>query len=237
MEPQPTAPARLASPLGGLELLSSLSDDELVALEPLFEEKQLERDDVLFVEGEPPEWLYIVAKGHVKLIKHSDDGRDVILHLAMPGDIVGGVSAFGRRPHPFTAQAMVPCTVQRIAGRDFGEVMDAHPQVARRTLDALVERLVEAHETMKSLAIERAERRIARQLVKLTHRSGRPRADGMEIGIPLTRQDVADMAGTTAETAIRVISRWRRDSIVDTRSGHITVRDIERLERLAENGS
>jgi CRP/FNR family transcriptional regulator len=236
METSHAPPTDVISPLAGLGLFSHLSHEELAAIEPLFEWREFEREEVLFAEGEPPEWLYIVVEGHVKLIKHSDDGRDVILHLAIPGDIVGGVSAFGRRPHPFTAQALVPCTVLRVAGRDFGWVMDAHPQVARSTLDVLVDRLVEAHEMMKSMAVERVERRIARQLIKLTCRAGAPVHDGIEIVVPLVRQDVADLAGTTVETAIRVLSRWRRDGLVVTRAGHIVVTDVDRLGALAENG-
>lgn len=194
------------------------------------------RDEVLFFEGEPPEWLYVLVTGFVKLIKHSDDGRDIILHVAMPGDVIGGVAAFGRRPHPFTAQPMVPTKALRLAGSDFARVMERHPEVSRRMMDDLIERLVEAHETMKSLATERVERRIARQLVNLAGRTGRDVAAGIEITVPLARQDVADIAGTTVETAIRVLSRWRRRGIVLTIDGRLVVSDLEALEDVAEAG-
>lgn len=230
----PLRPTEVTSPLAGLDLFASLSPDALEALQPLFERRDYDRDEVLFFEGERPDWLFIVVGGHVKLIKHSDDGRDVILYLAMPGDLIGGVSAFGRRPHPFTAQAMVPSAALRVAGRDFAAIMDAHPRVARQTLDDLIERLVEAHETMKSLAVERVERRIARQLLNLSRRAGRESAEGVAIQVPLVRQDVADMAGTTVETAIRVLSRWRRDGLVMTRNGHLVVTDVEGLQAVVE---
>jgi CRP/FNR family transcriptional regulator len=229
-------PAVLDSSLAGLALFASLSPGELAAIEPVFRRSELAAAAVIFFEGEPPHWLYIVLGGHVKLIKHSADGRDIILYIAMPGDLIGGVSAFGRRPHPFTAQAMVPATVLRVAGPDFAAVMEAHPAVARQTLDDLIERLTEAHEMMKSLAVERVERRIARQLLKLAARAGRPVAGGVEISVPLSRQDVADLAGTTVETAIRVLSRWRRAEIVRTAGGHLVVVDAAALEVLAEEG-
>ena len=229
----PAAPA--VPPLAALPLFASLAPDALAAIAPRLEPREFARDDVIFFEGEPPHWLYLVAHGHVKQIKHSVDGRDIILHIAMPGDLIGGVAAFGRRPHPFTAQAMAPTAVWRVAGADYAAIMDAHPTVARWTIDDLAERLVEAHETMKSLAVERVERRIARQLVKLAQRSGNPTPGGVMIGIPLARQDVADLAGTTVETAIRVLSRWRRTGWLDTVDGCLVVARLDRLEALVED--
>ena len=195
--------------------------------------QRFDAGDVIFHEGDPPRWLCIVAQGLVKLVKHSDDGRDIILHLAMPHDLIGGVSAFGRRPHPFTAFAMQATTVLRFTGEDYAAIMDAHPSVARRTLDDLVERLTEAHEMMKSLAVERVERRVARQLLRLAARAGRPAPGGVEVDLPLTRGDLADMAGTTVESAIRVLSRWRAGGIVQTPGGRIIVSDHARLTEIA----
>jgi len=223
-------------PLAGLELFSSLTPSERSDLSSSFMRRNYRRDEVLFFEGEPPEWLYVLTDGHVKLIKHSDDGRDIILHVAMPGDVIGGVAAFGRRSHPFTAQPMVPTTALRVAGPDFSRIMKRHPEVANRMMGDFIERLVEAHETMKSLATERVERRIARQLVKLASRAGREVPAGIEITVPLSRQDVADIAGTTVETAIRVLSRWRRSGMVLTIDGRLVVADYPALEETAEAG-
>jgi CRP/FNR family transcriptional regulator len=234
MQPTP-APVEAAGPLAGLALFASLSPEELATIEPLFEVQRYRPEDVIFFEGEAPNWLYVVVEGLVKLIKHSEDGRDIILHLAMPGDLIGGVSAFGRRPHPFTAEVMMPAAALRIAGTDFAAVMDDHPAVARQTLDDLIERLTEAHDSMKSLAVERVERRVARQLLKLMRRAGHRTTRGVEIPIPLSRQDVADMAGTTVETAIRVLSRWRRAGTVRTVGGFIVVIEPAALERVAED--
>jgi len=173
----------------------------------------------------------------VKLMKHADDGRVVILHLAMPGDLIGGVSAFGRRPHPFTAQAMAPSTVLKVSGPDFADLMESYPAVARWTLADLIEQLTEAHETMKSLAVERVERRVARQLLKLARRAGVASPAGLRIAVTLSRQDVADLAGTTVETAIRVLSRWRQQGLVGDDGGHLVLTDVGALAELAADGA
>jgi CRP/FNR family transcriptional regulator len=106
--------------------------------------------------------------------------------------------------------------------------------VARRTLADLIERLTEAHEMMKSLAVERVERRIARQLLKLAQRLGVPDGAGLRLDLALSRQDLADMAGTTVETAIRVLSRWRAQGLVADRGGWLVITDPAGLSALAE---
>lgn len=227
-------PADAAAALADLSLFASLAVRERAAIAPRFQSVAFERDDILFFEGAPPDWLYVVDDGYIKLVKHSDDGRDIILHVAARGDLIGGVSAFGRRPHPFTAQAMVPARALRVSGPDFAEIMKTHPAIASQTVTSLIEELTEAHETAKSLATERVERRIARQLLKLVGRMGRDTPGGIEIAVPLARQDVADIAGTTVESAIRVLSRWRQAGLVVTVSGRLVVQDLEGLQELAE---
>lgn len=230
-------PEPVSVSLAGLPPFASLAPDAVAALEPLFERRVYGRDGVLFHEDDAPDWLYFLLSGHVKMMKHADDGRVVILHLAMPGDLLGGVSAYGRRPHPFTAQAMAPVEALRVAGPEFAAIMDRYPTVARWTLDDLVDQLTEAHETMKSLAVERVERRIARQLVKLARRAGEPTAKGLRIVVPLARQDVADMAGTSVETAIRVLSRWRQLGLVCDEAGHLVLTDLAGLAEVADDGA
>jgi len=231
--PRPAGSSGFASSLPDLPLFASLSPQARAAISPAFRPSRFERADVLFFEGGPPEWLYVITAGYVKLVKHSDDGREVILHIAMPGDMVGGVSAFGRRPHPFTAQALVFTTALQVSGTEYARVMKDHPDLAHRTVTELVERLTEAHEMAKSLATERVERRIARQLMNLVDRTGRVVAGGVEIAVPLSRQDVADIAGTTVESAIRVLSRWRRAGLVTTIGGRLVVRDLPGLRQVA----
>ena len=90
-------------------------------------------------------------------------------------------------------------------------------------------------EQIRSLAVERVEQRIARTLLKLAETSGSDMADGRVIEMPLTRQDVADMTGTTVETAIRVMSKFRRLSLIRTRRGKVVLVDQEALLRIAES--
>lgn len=218
-------------------LFASLRDEELAAIAPLFSEQQVGRHEFVFFEGDPPRWVYIVVEGRIKLLKYSEEGKVVILHLLHPGEMFGGVAAFGRRPYPFSAQALIPSQVLRIAGPDFHEIMSQYPDVSDQVIRELATRLIEAHETMKHLAVERVEQRIAHVLLKLTRHEVEGRAGPLTIDLPLTRQDIAEMVGTTVETTIRVFSKWRRAGIVGSRDGKVVILDPERLDEIRLHGT
>lgn len=218
-------------------LFASLKDEELLNIAPLFSEQHIGRHEFVFFEGDPPRWVYIVVEGRIKLLKYSEEGRAVILHLLHPGEMFGGVAAFGRRPYPFSAQALVPSRVLRIAGPDFHEIMTQHPDVSDQVIRELAARLIEAHETMKHLAVERVEQRIAHVLLKLTQQGVEEGAGPLTIDIPLTRQDIAEMVGTTVETTIRVFSKWRKAGIVASRDGKVVILDPARLDEIRLHGT
>ncbi len=218
--------------LRSIPLFASLSDSELAEIAPMFTEQAVEKDDFVFFEGDPPLWVYIVIEGRIKLLKYSEDGKAVILHLLKPGEMFGGVAAFGRRPYPFTAQALISSTVFKISGPDFYKIMERHTEVSNQVVRELAARLIEAHETMKNLAIERVEQRIAHTVLKLASRSNGDDLHRMVIDVPLTRQDIAEMAGTTVETTIRIFSKWRKAGIVGSQNGKVVIYDLERLEAI-----
>lgn len=215
-----------------IPLFVSLSDDELTDIAPMFAQQVVDKDEYIFFEGDPPLWVYIVIEGRIKLLKYSQDGKTVILHLLKQGEMFGGVAAFGRRPYPFTAQALVSSSVLKISGPDFHKIMEQHPKVSNQVVQELAARLIEAHETMKNLAVERVEQRIAHTVLKLAGGSNGNHPNRMTIDIPLTRQDIADMAGTTVETTIRVFSKWRKAGIVGAQNGKVVIHDRKRLEAI-----
>jgi len=217
--------------LRAIPLFGSLCEAELADIVAMFTQQAVEKDQYVFFEGDPPLWVYVVIEGRIKLIKYSEDGKAVILHLSKPGEMFGGVAAFGRRPYPFTAQALIPSTLLKISGPDFHKIMEQHPEVSNQVVRELAARLIEAHETMKNLAVERVEQRIAHTVLKLaTHKN--VDSDRLFIDIPLTRRDIANMAGTTVETTIRVFSKWRKAGIVESQNGKVVVLDRERLEAI-----
>jgi CRP-like cAMP-binding protein len=220
--------------LQAMPILSSLSQRDWEKVKHLFIEKHFGKDDYIFFEGDPSSWLGVVLEGRVKVIKHSEAGKDVVLDVISPGEMLGEVAAFNGEPYPATAQAMEPTVVASIHQDDYLRLLNQYPALALRMIEELGRRLREAQDMIKSMAVERVERRIARILLKLAATTGSSSEDGIIIELPLTRQDIAQMAGTTVETAIRTMSKFRKKGLVRTKRGRVTILEPHQLVKIAE---
>lgn len=217
-----------------MPVLSSLSQSDWEKVKDLFIEKHFGKDEYIFFEGDPSSWLGVILEGRVKMIKHSEAGKDVVLDVISPGEMLGEVAAFNGEPHPATAQAMEPTVLASIYRDDYLRLLKHYPALALRVIGELGRRLREAQETIKSMAVERVERRIARILLKLAATTGSSSEEGIVIEMPLTRQDIAEMVGTTVETAIRTMSKFRKRGLVQTKRGRVIILEPHQLVRIAE---
>jgi CRP/FNR family transcriptional regulator len=189
--------------------------------------------EFLFMEGDPSLWLYIVKSGRVKILKHSRAGKDVVLELLRPGEIFGGVAVLEKRPYPATAQAMEPTEVLKIPSDSLLALSERYPSIVKEMALMIGRRLRMAHESIKSLAVEPVEPRLAATLVRLADREGRASGAGVELPYHLTRQNLADMAGTTVETTIRIVSRWIKEGLVSEEVGRLVLKRPEALRVMA----
>jgi CRP-like cAMP-binding protein len=220
--------------LQAMPILSSLSQRDWEKVKHLFVEKHFGKDDYIFFEGDPSSWLGVVLDGRVKMIKHSEAGKDVVLNVISPGEMLGEVAAFNGEPYPATAQAMEPTVVASIHQDDYLRLLNQYPALALKVIEEQGRRLREAQDMIRSMAVERVERRIARILLKLAATAGSSSEDGILIELPLTRQDIAEMAGTTVETAIRTMSKFRKRGLVRTKRGRVTILEPHQLVKIAE---
>jgi CRP/FNR family transcriptional regulator, nitrogen oxide reductase regulator len=221
--------------LAALPIFAGLSDRDWDKILDLFSERQYQKDDYIFLEGEAPEALYVVRSGKVKVLRHSTDGKDVVLRVASIGELLGTVATFDGGGYPGTAQAIEDCSLLVVARNDCLTLCSRYPVFALAVIADLGSRLRSSAEQIRSLAVERVEQRIARTLLKLAETAGSDVSDGRVIEMPLTRQDVADMTGTTVETAIRVMSKFRRLGLIRTRRGKVVLVDREALLEIAES--
>jgi CRP-like cAMP-binding protein len=192
------------------------------------------KDAYIFHAGDPPEALYIVWIGQVKILRHSEEGRDIVLDVIGPGHMFGEMAVFDGAPYSASAQAMEDVAVVAILRPDFFRLLEKYPSVALAVISELSRRLRNANDLVHSLAVERVERRIARMLLKLAAATAQRNTNGLVIDLPLTRQDIADMTGTTVETAIRVMSRFRKQGLITTERGRVVILDPEGLRNVAE---
>jgi len=189
-------------------------------------ERSFKPGQFVFWEGDAADWFYIVAEGRIKVLKHSSSGREFIIAFFGPGEMFGEVAVFEGKPYPASAQAVGGTKVLGLRKADFLSFLSTHPQVALAIINILGERLREAQSRLRDLAAERVEQRIASTLLMLSTKLGST--------LPFTRQEVAFMAGTATETAIRVVSRLEEGGILRSARGQITILDQVKLRLLAE---
>jgi CRP/FNR family transcriptional regulator len=187
----------------------------------------------IFRQGDAADRVWIVGQGAVKIVRHDEGGREVILEVIHPGEVFGGAAIF-LPEHPATARPLTP-SVETVSfsNEAYARALAGSPATALRIIRMLGLRL---HSTLKmnQLAGERVERRLAFILLKMAAAVGRTDAEGILLTVPLTRQDLADMSGTTIETAIRMMSRFRAEGLVKTRrGGYIVLEDEGRLREIA----
>jgi CRP/FNR family transcriptional regulator, nitrogen oxide reductase regulator len=216
-------------------LFSALPAAEQARLEKRLVRRSYDKDQYIFLEGDPAEWLVIVVHGRVKMVKHSEGGRETILATFGPGQIVGEVGVLVGDRYPSSAQAIEPVVAASLRRADYIDLLRAYPDVAWALIGELGRRLQTAHETIRSLSVEKVERRVARVLLRLASTAGERLPGGaVRITLALSRQDIADMAGTVLETAIRAMSKFHKQGLVDTREGHVILLQPHRLVAIAE---
>lgn len=221
--------------LAQVPLLTGLPERDLAALAAVARVDHWEREAVLFSQGAPCHRVWLLRAGEIKAVHQELDGREVILELISPGEAFGGAVLF-MDTHPATAKAMSAVETVSFSRETYARLLDDHPEVARRLIRMLGGRL-RSMIGLQVLAGERVERRMAHILLKLADRVGRSDPDGLLITIPLSRQDLADMAGTTLETAIRTISRFHAHGWLETRrGGYLLLTGLAALRHQAEPG-
>jgi CRP-like cAMP-binding protein len=190
----------------------------------------------IFLESDPSRWFYLVKSGHVKIVRHSKTGKDVVLELLGPGEVFGGVAVIEKRPYPAAAQATEPTVVVKIPAGPVIALADRHPAFIKEMALMIGRRLRAAHDSVKSLAVDPVEARLAAALLRLAEREGTRGkwGDGVTLPFHLTRQSLADMTGTTVETTIRILSRWLRDGLLVDEGGRLVLTDREGMTALAE---
>ncbi len=214
-------------------MFRGLGPEELREIEGRLRIEKRKKRDVIFSEGDSPDWLYIVMEGKVKITKLSQEGKELILEVISPGEMFGGVAVVKGFPYPGNAVAMEDSALIKIARPDFLEFLKKFPTLLERVLEELGARLQDSHESRKNIALEKVISRIAALLVKLSEKAGRSVPGGTAIDLKLTKQDIAEMVGTTVETSIRTMSRLKKQGIIEERDGTIIIKDLPGLKDLS----
>ncbi len=221
--------------LGRVALFSSLDRGALQHVASAAHLRQVGAGSTFFREGDQATSFFVVQAGSIKLTQLTPEGHQVVLRLIGPGDAFGGIAVFAATTYPVTAEAVTDVSAFEWPGDVMGALMERYPRLAIGALRFVAARLHELQVQYRQLATERVERRIARALVRLTQQAGRRTDGGILIDLPLSREDIAQMTGTTLYTVSRVLSRWEADGILDTGRQRIVVVKAHALMSVADD--
>jgi CRP-like cAMP-binding protein len=234
VEPHTCTPQRRLELLAQVPFFVSLAPADIADINRSFQTRSFEAGDLIYAAGDEARRLYVVLSGKVKLVRHTLAGQDVLLDLLAPGEFFGTLSALGEVEYPDTARAQTACCAISIESEAFQAVMQRYPPVTLAVLDIVRGRLRSAHDVIGRLSAQPVEGRIAATILALANRMGEPQPGRILIQAPISRQDLADMAGTTLESASRVVSQLRKEGLIESGRQWIAILDRERLESLAE---
>ena len=209
--------------LAGVEPFTKLPASKRAPLVKLAQEKRYAKGETIFREGQPSDFVWIVKAGRVHLMRFLPDGKASTTCVMAPGELFCCLPAMDRRPYPADAVAADNSVVVRIPMPAFHQAMGESPGFRQEAICLFCDRLRQV-EGAGCMMLEPVERRLARVLLTLSKKFGAT--------IPLTRLELAELAGTTNETVIRTLSRFRRDGLIRSTRGHTTLLQPEKLQAL-----
>jgi CRP-like cAMP-binding protein len=224
--------------IGGLKeapLFRGLPEEVLQDVAGYFTPRKYDVDEFLFLEGDSATVYFLLLTGKVKILQTSIDGEQVILHLLGPGDIVGALPTLGTGDYPGSAQAIEPLQAGSIQADRFEELLCDYPTICLNLLRFATAKLQETHKRLREMSTERVERRIARTLSRLAAQVGKRVTNGILVDAPLSRQDLAEMTGTTLYTVSRTLKSWERDGIVTTGRKEVVILKPHNLAAIGED--
>jgi len=220
------SPATKTEAIARVPFFENFTANDITTIEPYFEEYKFEKSHYLFWEGDPATRMYVIKSGRVRLLKASAAGKEMVLEVMVPGQICGGGTLFDE-VHRASAQAVEPTVAYGLSHESYDQLLAKYPGIARGIIKYLGGRLMDAHDVIISLVSSKVESRIASVIVRLCENHGTPTKDGIMINIRLTRQDIADIVGSTVETTIRTISKFQKKGLLSTVSGRLLIRNFD----------
>lgn len=221
--------------LRGLRLFSGLDTAALGETVRSARTRRVEKGTTIFAQGEPATLCHALIDGRVKIVQTGADGQVVVVRYIGAGEMFGTAAVFSGGIYPADALAMADCVDVHWSAATMGELMERYPRIAMNALDIVGRRLQEVQTRLREVSTERVERRVAHALLRLARQAGRRVEGGVEIDFPLSRQDIAEMTGTTLHTVSRILSGWEAQGIVEGGRQQVTIRRPHALVGIAED--
>jgi CRP-like cAMP-binding protein len=216
-------------------MFEKMSDSEIEALLAQAVMRRIGPGEAFFEQGAPATHFFLLIHGRLKVTQVTADGQQIIVRVVHPGDLFGFARALRRTDYPGTAIAAIESLAICWPTDLWPQFIDRSPHVAVSALTTIGQRLEEAHTRIREMSTEEVERRVAHTVIRLSKQAGRAEAGGVRIDFPISRQDIAEMTGTTLHTVSRILSAWEANGLVEGGRQKLLVRDPVRLQALADS--
>jgi CRP-like cAMP-binding protein len=194
-----------------------------------------ESDSKFFMQGDEATSIFVVVDGRIKVSQITPEGDQVVVRYARSGEMFGCVPLYGGEEYPATATAVTPSQALAWDRPTMDSLMERFASIALKALELLGEELADIRSRYQELATERVERRVARALLRLVGQAGEKVDGGVLIDLPLSRQDLAELTGTTLHTVSRILSGWERRGIIESGRRRVIICKPHGLVSIAED--
>jgi CRP-like cAMP-binding protein len=221
--------------LRSARFLRGLDERSLIGIAGMAQRRDLGNEAYYFMQGDAAREVYVLLEGKVKLGQVTEDGQQVILEFIGPGREFGLVTVAGELDYPVTAQAAGDCVALTWSREVMFQILDKYPLVSRNALAIMAHQIGYFQTRIRELSTQRVERRIARTLLRLAQRTGKRLEQGVLIDLPLSRQNLAEMAGTTLFTVSRIMKQWENQGLIQSKREQVIILFPHGLVRIAED--
>jgi CRP-like cAMP-binding protein len=219
----------------GAALLRGLEDESLQLVIASASLKNLEDGSFFFQAEDPATHAFILLEGKVKLVQLTADGHQVILGYLVPGRVYGIIAILKKVSYPVSAQAVGKCKALVWDQATLNHLMEKIPRLALNALRIMSGQIRDFQNTIRDLSTKRVEQRIARAILRLARESGKKTAEGVLIDLPLSRQDLAEMTGTTLFTVSRMLKEWEKQGLIQSQRQRVVITFPHGLVTIAED--
>lgn len=217
----------------GVNIFDALSPEDMRELSRYTKNRKYKRGEVIYLPGDPNTTVYFLKKGRVKLVYLDERGRKLTIAICRPGQPFGElVLSDHREPYRFIAQALEDCELCLIPKDDLVRFAQERPQLALRLTKWVGQQFHELQVKLEDLIFKDVPTRLARLLERLAREEGQPTPEGIEIGLKLTHQEIAELIGSTRETTTLLLNQLRRAGVLHRRRGRLLIPDLHKLHAI-----
>ncbi len=235
MSQHSTSSSAPLSVLAGSRIFRGLDEAALTAVLQESTIRNVPAGGFFFHEGDPANTFFVVISGAVRLLQTTSEGKQVIMHLATPSQEMAVIAMSDRDICPVSAEAVKDSSAYAWSSTDLQRLMKLYPPIAFNSGDMVIHRLRKAQNMYRELATERVEQRVARTIMRLAGQAGVETESGIRIDMPLTREAIAQMTGTTLYTVSRVLTKWEHAGLVNIGRQFVEILSQEGMMDIVEN--